>query len=178
VHAKIGQHRRALKKLIANERAPKFGTLNIHPSLLPRWRGSSPVQHSLEAGDNPVGVLVLFMVSKMDAGPIVAQESLEINENESVTTLLPTLFEMGTELLVNALPKVIEEEIDMETATAQDKGLVTEAGMIDFSEGRLWPHSMTAVPCYNCVRGFSMWPGIFLYFQIGDDDAKKAKKGR
>ena len=63
---------------------PKFGTLNIHPSLLPRWRGASPVQRSLEAGDNPVGVSVLFTVSKMDAGPIVAQETLDIDENEKL----------------------------------------------------------------------------------------------
>ncbi|KAL7549155.1 hypothetical protein ACHAWF_012420 [Thalassiosira exigua] len=157
-------------------RAPKFGTLNIHPSLLPRWRGSSPVQRSLEAGDNPVGVSVLFTVSKMDAGPIVAQESLEIDENESATTLLPTLFEMGTALLVDALPKVIEGEIDMETATAQDEALATEAGMIDSSEGQLWPRNMTAAQCHNRVRGFSMWPGTFLYFRIGDDESKEPTK--
>ncbi|KAL7536168.1 hypothetical protein ACHAWF_005385, partial [Thalassiosira exigua] len=126
-------------------RGAKFGTLNIHPSLIPQWRGSSPVQRSLEAGDNPVGVSVLFTVSNMDAGPIVAQESSEINENESTTTLLPALFEMGTPLLVDALPDVIEGEITIKTATAQDKALVTEARMTVFSEGRLWPHDMTAV---------------------------------
>lgn len=58
---------------------PKLGTLNIHPSLLPKWRGASPVQRSLEAGDNPVGVSVLFTVSKMDAGPIVKQVEEEID---------------------------------------------------------------------------------------------------
>ena len=63
---------------------PKYGTLNIHPSLLPRWRGASPVQRSLEAGDNPVGVSVLFTVSKMDAGPIVSQTEETIDENDEI----------------------------------------------------------------------------------------------
>lgn len=152
---------------------PKFGTLNIHPSLLPRWRGSSPVQRSLEAGDNPVGVSVLFTVSKMDAGPIVSQETHEIDENEQATTLLPTLFDIGTKSLLEVLPKVIEGSITMETATVQDESLVAEAGMIDSSEGQLWPTNMTAVQCHNRVRGFSMWPGTFIYVQIGDDDAQK-----
>mmetsp|Transcript_1637 Transcript_1637/g.3255 ORF Transcript_1637/g.3255 Transcript_1637/m.3255 type:complete len:427 (-) Transcript_1637:1804-3084(-) len=155
---------------------PKFGTLNIHPSLLPRWRGSSPVQRSLEAGDNPVGVSVLFTVSKMDAGPIVAQETLTIDENEQATTLLPTLFDIGTKALIEALPKVIDGEITMDTATVQDESLVAEAGMIDSSEGQLWPTKMSAVEMHNRVRGFSMWPGTFLYFQIGDGEGVEPTK--
>jgi len=152
---------------------PKFGTLNIHPSLLPRWRGASPVQRSLEAGDNPVGVSVLFTVSKMDAGPIVAQESLDIDENEQATTLLPKLFDIGTKSLIEALPTVIEGGITTETATVQDESLVAEASMIDASEGQLWPTKMSALECHNRVRGFSMWPGTFLYLQIGDDKPEK-----
>jgi len=155
---------------------PKFGTLNIHPSLLPRWRGSSPVQRSLEAGDNPVGVSVLFTVSKMDAGPIVAQETLTIDENEQATTLLPTLFDIGTKALIEALPKVIDGEITMDTATVQDESLVAEAGMIDSSEGQLWPTKMSALEMHNRVRGFSMWPGTFLYFQIGDGEGVEPTK--
>mmetsp|Transcript_24706 Transcript_24706/g.51268 ORF Transcript_24706/g.51268 Transcript_24706/m.51268 type:complete len:435 (+) Transcript_24706:63-1367(+) len=152
---------------------PKYGTLNIHPSLLPRWRGSSPVQRSLEAGDNPVGVSVLFTVSKMDAGPIVCQESVVIDENEQATTLLPKLFEMGTKNLLEVLPKVIDGEITMDTATVQDESRVVEAGMIDSSEGELFPAQMTAVECHNRVRGFSMWPGTYLYFRVGDEDEGK-----
>lgn len=155
---------------------PKFGTLNIHPSLLPRWRGSSPVQRSLEAGDNPVGVSVLFTVSKMDAGPIVSQETLVIDENEQATTLLPTLFDIGTKMLIDALPKVIKGNITMDTATVQDESLVAEAGMIDSSEAQLWPTKMSARQCHNRVRGFSIWPGTFLYFRVGDDESKEPVK--
>lgn len=154
---------------------PKFGTLNIHPSLLPRWRGSSPVQRSLEAGDNPVGVSVLFTVSAMDAGPIVAQKSVEIDDNEQATTLLPKLFEIGTELLLDAIPSVVSGEITMDTATAQDESLVVDANMIDASEARLRPETMDARECHNRVRGFSMWPGTYVYMQIGEEDPAKVK---
>ena len=152
---------------------PKLGTLNIHPSLLPRWRGASPVQRSLEAGDNPVGVSVLFTVSKMDAGPIVSQESLTIDEDEQATTLLPALFEIGTKSLIDAIPKVIAGEITMDTAAVQDENLVAEAGMIDSSEGQLFPPNMTAIQCHNRMRGFSMWPGTFLYLRVGDDESNE-----
>lgn len=154
---------------------PKFGTLNIHPSLLPRWRGSSPVQRSLEAGDNPVGVSVLFTVSAMDAGPIVAQKSVEINNDEQATTLLPKLFDIGTKLLIDVMPSVVSGDITMETATQQDEDLVVDAKMIDASEGRLRPDSMTAVECHNRIRGFSMWPGTYVYLQIGEGDPVKVK---
>jgi methionyl-tRNA formyltransferase len=155
---------------------PKFGTLNIHPSLLPRWRGSSPVQRSLEAGDTVVGVSVLFTVSKMDAGPIVSQYSIDIDENEQATTLLPKLFDIGTEKLIEALPKVIEGSITMDTATKQDESLVMEAKMIDSSEGQLHPTTMSAMQCHNRVRGFSMWPGTYIYVQIGDEDVESVKE--
>lgn len=154
---------------------PKFGTLNIHPSLLPRWRGSSPVQRSLEAGDNPVGVSVLFTVSAMDAGPIVSQKSVEIDENEQATTLLPKLFEVGTDLLLDVMPSVVSGKITMETATQQDDELVVDAKMIDASEGRLKPESMTARECHNRIRGFSMWPGTYVYLQMGDGEPIKVK---
>ncbi|KAL3793470.1 hypothetical protein ACHAW5_001645 [Stephanodiscus triporus] len=149
---------------------PKFGTLNVHPSLLPRWRGSSPVQRSLEAGDEVVGVSVLFTVSRMDAGPIIVQETTAVDGNEQATTLLPRLFDIGTRRLIDALPGVIGGEITFDTAIVQDESLVREAGMIDSSEGQLWPANMTAIQCHNRVRGFSMWPGTFVYVRVGDDD--------
>lgn len=154
---------------------PKFGTLNIHPSLLPRWRGSSPVQRSLEAGDNPVGVSVLFTVSAMDAGPIVSQKSVNIDQNEQATTLLPKLFEIGTGLLLDVIPDVVSGEITMDTATQQDESLVVDAKMIDAAEGHLKPESMTAAECHNRIRGFSMWPGTYVYLQIGEGDPIKVK---
>lgn len=148
---------------------PKYGTLNIHPSLLPRWRGASPVQRSLEAGDNPVGVSVLFTVSKMDAGPIVSQKVCEVGENDQATEVLPLLFEIGTSCLLDAMPDVISGKVTIDTATPQDEAQVVNADLIDSSEGELKVWNESATTCHNRARGFSMWPGTFLYFRVGDD---------
>lgn len=157
-------------------RIPKFGTLNIHPSLLPRWRGASPVQRSLEAGDNPVGVSVLFTVSKMDAGPVVKQTEDDVGENDDATKVLPHLFEIGTDLLVDAIPEVIKGEITFESSLSQDEDKVVNADMIDSSEGELFVWRDSARDCHNKVRGFSMWPGTFLYMRIGDDEESEPIK--
>lgn len=149
---------------------PQFGTLNIHPSLLPRWRGASPVQRSLEAGDQPIGVTVLFTVSKMDAGPIVAQEEYEVGPDEQATTVLPHLFDVGTKLLLDAMPNVISGEITMDNARQQNEEEVVNAAMIASSEGELKVWKEDATTCHNKARGFSMWPSTYMYFQIGDDD--------
>jgi methionyl-tRNA formyltransferase len=147
---------------------PTLGTVNIHPSLLPRWRGASPVQRSLEAGDNPVGVTVLYTVSKMDAGPIISQQEETIDENDTATTVLPLLFEIGTDLLIQNLPDIFSGKITMKTAQPQDEEQVIQAAMIDAAEAELKPWEETARQMHNRLRGFSMWPGAFLYLQVGE----------
>ena len=155
---------------------PVCGTVNIHPSLLPRWRGASPVQRSLEAGDNPVGVTVLFTVSAMDAGPIIAQEKMTVHANDTATTVLPALFELGTKLLLENLPDVLSGKITMETATAQDDAQAVPAAMIHSSEAELKVWQESAITCHNRLRGFSMWPQVFLWLQPGADrDPVKVK---
>ena len=154
---------------------PTFGTVNIHPSLLPRWRGASPVQRSLEAGDNPVGVSVLFTVSKMDAGPIICQKEEMIDENDTATTVLPFLFDIGTKLLIEAMPDLLSGKITIETAMTQDEEKVLNAAMIDASEAEFRPWEETARAMHNRLRGFSMWPGAFLYLQVGEGEVTKFK---
>ena len=83
--------------------------------------------------------------------------------------LLPHLFDIGTDLLVVALQEVIEGKITMDNALVQDEGKVVNADMIDSSEGELFVWRDSARSCHNKVRGFSMWPGTFLYVQVGDD---------
>mmetsp|Transcript_31631 Transcript_31631/g.48515 ORF Transcript_31631/g.48515 Transcript_31631/m.48515 type:complete len:420 (-) Transcript_31631:3-1262(-) len=154
---------------------PTYGTVNIHPSLLPRWRGASPVQRSLEANDNPIGVSVLFTVSKMDAGPIISQEEYEVGEDEQATTVLSHLFDVGTDMLLEAIPDVLNGKMTMETATTQDEEHVVNADMINPAEAelKLWKESATTV--HNRVRGFSIWPGTFVYTQVGDNEPTKTK---
>jgi len=152
--------------------AASLGTVNVHPSLLPRWRGASPVQRSLEAGDNPVGVTVLYTVSKMDAGPIIAQKEENIEDENSddatATKVLPWLFEIGTDLLIESMPDILSGAMTFETAQAQDESQVEQAAMIDSSEAEMKPWEETASALHNRLRGFSMWPGAFMYLEVGE----------
>jgi len=151
---------------------PSLGTVNIHPSLLPRWRGASPVQRSLEAGDNPVGVTVLYTVSKMDAGPIIAQKEETIDdvnsEDATATKVLPWLFDIGTDLLIEKMPDILSGKMTFDTGEPQDEDLVVQASMIDSSEAEMKPWEETATELHNRLRGFSMWPGAFMYLEVGE----------
>jgi methionyl-tRNA formyltransferase len=149
---------------------PKYGTINIHPSLLPKWRGASPVQRSLEAGDNPLGVTVLYTVSKMDAGPIITQSTLEVYDHETTTTLLPKLFQIGTKSLIHILPSIFDGTITMNTARVQNEDDATHAKLItnDEAEFKVWQESATA--CHNRLRGFHMWPKAYMYIQISNNN--------
>lgn len=142
---------------------PRLGTLNLHPSLLPRWRGASPVQRALQAGDTETGITILYTVAKMDAGPIVSQERMQLSGSETSLELLNHLFEWGSNLLVEeALPKVLDGSVTLETALQQDEGLVTKAPLIMKDEGKLWPHNETALQMRDKIRGFDGWPGTTI----------------
>jgi methionyl-tRNA formyltransferase len=160
------------KRLLAT---PVLGTVNIHPSLLPRWRGASPVQRSLEQGDNPVGVSVLYTVSQMDAGPLIVQSSQQIDENDTATTVLPLLFDIGTKCLLEVLPDICSGRITFDTATPQDDNAAVAAAMIDTAEGEFKVWQESAHSCHNRLRGFSMWPQAFMYLQVGDREPIKVK---
>ena len=154
---------------------PSLGTVNIHPSLLPKWRGASPVQRSLEAGDNPVGVTVLYTVSKMDAGPIIAQKEEIIEDvntdDATATNVLPWLFEIGTDLLIENMSDILSGKMTFETAQSQNEDQVIQASMIDSSEAEMKPWEETADTLHNRLRGFSMWPGAFMYLEVGEGNA-------
>lgn len=153
-------------------RTPKLGTLNLHPSLLPRWRGASPVQRSLEAGDEETGITILYTVTKMDAGPLVVQEPMRLVGTETSGELLDTLFARGSELLMqDALPRVLRGEVDIDSAQPQDEGLVTKAPLIQKEEGYLWPHNETAAQMLNKVRAFTGWPGNALPIALSGSKA-------
>ena len=85
---------------------PPRGTLNIHPSLLPRYRGAAPVQRALEAGDDVTGVTVAFTVQAMDAGPVLAQRRVAVGPEETHVPLLQRLFDDGVAMLLAELPAV------------------------------------------------------------------------
>ncbi|DBB11792.1 TPA: hypothetical protein ACH3X3_005947 [Trebouxia sp. C0006] len=122
---------------------PRCGTVNIHPSLLPKYRGAAPVQRSLQAGDTEVGVSLLYTVREMDAGPVIAQETVAIDSGIQADELLFHLFAKGTQLFLDNLESILSKEAQ-KTAKEQDPAEVTDADKIEKKEGLLkWSRSAT-----------------------------------
>ncbi len=146
---------------------PAKGTLNIHPSLLPLYRGAAPVQRCLEAGDEQTGVSVAFTVLAMDAGPIVRQTVRRLDGNEQSPELLTSLFEEGSELLLDALPSVWDGTVEM---TPQDGDAATKAAKIDRAEAQLDFSELSARVAHNRVRGLAApaGPGCWTLLDLGD----------
>ena len=155
---------------------PAHGTLNIHPSLLPKYRGAAPLQRCLEAGDAVGGVSVLFTVLKMDAGPVLRQEERPLSGDEQAPELLLELFEPDR-ALVDALPSVWDGSSSA-AATAQDGDAATPAPKVDITEAELRLAEIGARDAHNRVRAFAGWPGTWCPLRIGDGDAVRAKLGR
>jgi methionyl-tRNA formyltransferase len=153
---------------------PKFGTVNIHPSLLPKYRGAAPVQRCLENGDSETGVSVLYTVQKMDAGPIIAQEPYKLNGQEKAPTVLSDCFKLGTAALINALPSIFNGTMkgtpQDDTAKTEAPKLTAEDSVIDFGQ-------LTAAQVHNKCRGFAEWPGTIGTFQIGAEDGTNPAVG-
>lgn len=113
-----------------------FPLLNVHPSLLPRWRGAAPVERALMAGDDETGVTIMELVEELDAGPILTQEREPIGPDDSYGTLAPRLVELGSRLLVQTLERLAEGPL---TATPQPEEGVTYAEKIVAADRDLDP---------------------------------------
>ena len=107
----------------------------------------------------------------MDAGPIISQQSHTMASNDDdATKILPLLFDIGTTQLLEKLPDILKGKITMEeNVIIQNDDDIIEAPLIDSSEGELKVWQDSAITCHNKVRGFSMWPGTFMYFKIGNN---------
>lgn len=143
-----------------------FGTINIHPSLLPKYRGAAPVQRCLENGDRDTGVTLLYSVQKMDAGPILTQLPYPLSGDEKADKVLDDCFDMGINKLVDMLPIVFDKQLL--STVQQNESLATAAPKIAASEGLIDFSTMTATQIHNKCRAFSEWPGSYAYFQIGE----------
>lgn len=139
---------------------PRIGTLNIHPSLLPAFRGAAPVQRALEQGLNETGVTVLFSTLKMDAGPIVAQATEVVRADDDAETLLNRLFGMGSRLLIEVLRAYEQGREGALELQIQDESRVSHAAKISPQEGIIDPRTCTALSIVNRIRAFSNWPGV------------------
>ena len=174
----------AYGKLLPSEllMVPPFGCINIHPSLLPRYRGPSPVPSAILAGCAVTGVTVMKLDQGMDTGPLLAYSKTVIIPNEKANALILRLFEMGSDLLVKVLAeieagKVIFKPQDDARATMTKK-LSKEDGLVD------WVN--TAEHITRQVRAFHPWPGTFTYWRgkrlkiidaIAQESAKDGRVG-
>jgi methionyl-tRNA formyltransferase len=137
---------------------PTMGCVNVHASLLPRWRGASPVQSALLHGDAETGVTIMKMDEGLDTGPILAQQSLTIRPDHSGGTLSSELAALGAQLLLETLPPYSSGDL---TPVAQDDRQATLAPRLRRSDGALDP-TLTATQLERRVRALSPWPGTRL----------------
>lgn len=143
---------------------PKYGCLNLHPSLLPRWRGPSPIQFTILNGDEETGVTIILMDEKMDHGPILAFEKLEIkNKKWKYKELERELANLGAELLIKTIPKWIEGKIK---PLAQDESKATYSKILKKEDGKIdW--SKSAKEIERQIRAFDPWPGSYCLWPRG-----------
>jgi len=135
---------------------PRFGCLNLHGSLLPRWRGASPIQAALLAGDSETGVSVQRMVLALDAGNVIAERRLSIGPRETAPQLFDRLVHAGAELMLEVMRNGAEAG-EFPEGEPQDSSLVTICKRIHKSEGRLdWTESSVSVD--RRVRAMAGWP--------------------
>lgn len=136
---------------------PKKGAINVHASLLPKYRGGAPVHYAVIKGEKETGVSIMYMEKKMDAGAILSQRSLTITKNDDVGTLFDRLSVLGKELLIDTLPDLLDGKIE---AVVQDESKVTFSPNIKPEEEMIdWTKEAKQVD-YQ-VRGMRPWPGAY-----------------
>jgi len=140
---------------------PPLGCLNVHASLLPRWRGAAPIAAALLAGDRETGVTIMRLDAGLDTGPILAQAHVSIGDEETAVEVETRLAERGADLLVETLPRWARGEI---VAQPQPTEGVTYAPLIRKQDGRAdW--SLSAVELWRRWRAYQPWPGLYTDWQ-------------
>jgi methionyl-tRNA formyltransferase len=136
---------------------PVHGCINIHASLLPRWRGAAPIQAAIRAGDVESGITIMRMDAGLDTGPMLAKRAIALAPDETGQSLHDKLCIIGGELMIETLPGYLRGEI---TPQPQDDALASFAPRIEKDEGRIdW--SQPAVHIERLVRAFTPWPSTF-----------------
>jgi methionyl-tRNA formyltransferase len=140
---------------------PRHGCINVHASLLPRWRGAAPIQAAILAGDTETGITIMKMDPGIDTGPMLSQRAIPLSPNETGGSLFNKLSALGGELLLETLPRYISGELlpqpqPTEGATYAPM-LKKEDGLLDFTR--------PAIELERRVRAMSPWPGAFFRWQ-------------
>lgn len=140
---------------------PRYGCVNIHASLLPKYRGAAPINQCIIDGEKETGVTIMQMDAGVDTGDILTQKKVIIEDKETAATLFEKLAQAGSELIVETLPLIAEGRI---TPVRQDESLASHVKMMDKSMGRIdW--TQDAVSIERLVRGLNPWPSAYTFCQ-------------
>jgi len=147
---------------------PKHGTLNVHPSLLPKFRGSSPVESAIMEGDKETGVSIMLLDELMDHGPIVDAQVIELNGEEKGSELETKLAKLGGQILAEIIPSWIAGEIDPQE---QEHNQATYTQKIKKSDGLIDLDDDPELN-YRKIRAFDGWPGTFFFVKKDDKEIR------
>jgi methionyl-tRNA formyltransferase len=141
--------------------APRLGLINVHASLLPRYRGASPIHHAVMAGDRVTGVTIMRVVKELDAGPIMAQAEVPIGPDDTAVHIEREIASRGADLLLEIVDGMAAGPV---TETAQDHALATYAPKLTKADGVIdW--SKTADHIHNQIRGLTPWPHAYTFLE-------------
>jgi methionyl-tRNA formyltransferase len=140
---------------------PRFGNINLHASLLPKYRGAAPIQWAIACGETVTGVTTMRIDEGLDTGDILQQQQLAIADDDTSVTLAPKLAPIGADLMVDTLQRLQAGTI---TPQPQEHAKSTLAPILTKEDARIDFHR-TAQEIYNRIRGFQPWPGAFTIFR-------------
>lgn len=139
---------------------PEHGCINIHPSLLPKYRGATPLREALMQGDTEIGISIMLMDEKMDHGPILAQDKLRLAGTETVQDLYVTAFNKSTELLIPTIKSYVSGELK---PIEQDHKKATFTRLIKKEHGNIdW--NTSAIHIERLTRAYAGWPGAYTFW--------------
>ena len=136
---------------------PKYGSINVHGSLLPKYRGAAPIQWAVLNGDKVTGVTIMYMGLGIDTGDMISKREMIIGENETAGELFDRMSEVGAELLVDTIPDIVNGTVKREK---QDESLAVHAPMINKEMG-VMNFENSAEHIFNQVRGLNPWPSAY-----------------
>jgi methionyl-tRNA formyltransferase len=140
---------------------PRLGNLNLHASLLPKYRGAAPIQWAVANGESVTGVTTMCIDAGLDTGDILLQREMPIGSDDTSETLAPKLAAVGTELMLETLRGLESGQVK---PSPQNQALATLAPILKKEDGRM-DFSRTAIDLFNRMRGFKPWPGAFTTFR-------------
>ena len=140
---------------------PRYGTLNIHASLLPKYRGADPIAESILQGDRETGISIMLLDAGVDTGPVLLCRSLEISDDDTTSSLTPKLADLGAQALLEALPGWIGGRL---TPEPQDEQKASHTRMLRKEDGLIdWSRPASVIT--RQVRAYTPWPSSYTYWQ-------------